>query len=98
MLSTNKTSQPSGLVEQTDLATLAANKESVEADCCLNEAYQRFQSHEHDYCAVLTGKRVVGLCSRARIGFLMGQRYGFAIYSKQAIREHLVGQPPWNGE
>lgn len=78
------------IVEQTDLATLAENKESVVADCCLSDVYHRFQSHEHDYCAVLTGAHVTGLCSRARIGFLMGQRYGFAIYSKQPVCEHLV--------
>jgi signal transduction histidine kinase len=83
----------SSAVEQTDLGTLAENKESVDADCCLSEVYHRFQSHEQDYCAVLAGRRVAGLCSRARIGFLMGQRYGFAIYSKQPVREHLVERP-----
>lgn len=78
------------LVEQTDLATLVQSKESVSADSSLNAVYQQFQAHEQDFCAVLEGTRVVGLCSRARIGFLMGQRYGFAIYSKQAVREHMV--------
>ena len=80
-------------VEQTDLATLAENRESVEADCCLSEVYHRFQSHDRDYCAVLGGAQAAGLCSRAHIGFLMGQRYGFAIYSKQAVRDHVLADP-----
>jgi len=80
-------------VEQTDLATLAGNQQSVDADCRLHKVYQQFQSHEHDYCAVLEGKRVIGLCSRARVGFLMGHRYGFAIYSDHMIREHMVENP-----
>lgn len=78
------------VVEQTDLATLVDNHESVAAGCALSEVYQRFQSHEEDYCAVLAGPQVLGLCSRARIGFLMGHRFGFAIYSKQTVREHMV--------
>jgi signal transduction histidine kinase len=84
--------KPSG-IEQTDLGTLARNQESVNADCCLQEVYQRFQAHEQDYCAVLEKGRVLGLCSRARVGFLMGHRYGFAIYSKHTVREHLVERP-----
>ena len=50
-------------------------------------------AHEQDYCAVLEWRSVNGLCSRARVGFLMGHRYGFAIYSKHAVREHLVERP-----
>jgi signal transduction histidine kinase len=80
-------------VEQTDLGTLVRNQESVDADCCLQEVYQRFQAHGQDYCAVVGGGRVLGLCSRARVGFLMGHRYGFAIYSKHTVREHLVECP-----
>ncbi len=80
-------------VEQTDLGTLVRNQEAVDANCCLQEVYQRFQAHELDYCAVLEGERVLGLCSRARVGFLMGHRYGFAIYSKHTVREHLVECP-----
>ena len=65
----------------------------MEADCGLNVVYQRFQTHEHNYCAVLEKGQALGLCSRARIGFLMGHRYGFSIYSKHPVREHLVEKP-----
>lgn len=77
-------------VERTDLVTLVEHHESVNADLSLNDVYHRFQSHDRDFCAVVANQEVVGLCSRAHIGFLMGQRFGFAIYSKQPIREHLV--------
>jgi signal transduction histidine kinase len=55
--------------------------------------YRRFESHEQDYCAVKEGEQVVGLCSRGRVGFLMGHRYGFAIYSHHLVRDHLVEHP-----
>jgi signal transduction histidine kinase len=87
-----QTAQPSG-VEQTDLGTLVRREEPVEADSCLDKVYQLFQAHEQDYCAVLEKGRVLGLCSRAHVGFLMGHRFGFAMYSKQAVREHLVEHP-----
>ncbi|HEX9046041.1 MAG TPA: ATP-binding protein [Verrucomicrobiae bacterium] len=76
--------------EQTDLATLVEHREQVEAACALSQVYQQLQAQDRNYCAVVEGSKVVGLCSRARIGFLMGQRYGFAVYSKQPVREHLV--------
>jgi signal transduction histidine kinase len=87
-----QTAQPSG-VEQTDLGTLVRREEPVEADFCLDKVYQLFQAHEQDYCAVLEKGRVLGLCSRAHVGFLMGHRFGFAMYSKQAVREHQVEHP-----
>ena len=65
----------------------------MEADFCLDKVYQLFQAHEQDYCAVLEKGRVLGLCSRAHVGFLMGHRFGFAMYSKQAVREHQVEHP-----
>jgi signal transduction histidine kinase len=86
------TAKPSG-VEQTDLGTLVRSEEPVDADSCLDKVYQLFQAHEQDYCAVLEKGRVLGLCSRAHVGFLMGHRFGFAMYSKQAVREHLVEHP-----
>jgi signal transduction histidine kinase len=72
---------------------LVKHQEWVATDCCLNAVYRRFQAHEQEYCAVLDADRVIGLCSRARIGFLLGHRFGFAIYSKQTVGEHLVANP-----
>ena len=80
-------------VEQTDLITLVRHRESVEATAHLGEVYRRFQSHEQDFCAVKEGDKVVGLCSRRDVGFLMGHRYGFAIYSQHPVRDHLAENP-----
>jgi len=46
-----------------------------------------------DYCAVLEGETVIGLCSRVLIGFLMGHRFGVALYGNHAVRLHLVENP-----
>ena len=83
---------PSG-VEGTDLGVLVGNLESVADGCPLNEVYHWFQAHKHDYCAVLQSGRVVGLCSRARVGFLMGHRFGLALYGNHPIKEYLLENP-----
>jgi signal transduction histidine kinase len=80
-------------IERTDLFSLVKHQERAEAGTSLGEVYQQFQSHQQDYCAVVEAGKVVGLCSRAHLGFLMGHRYGFAIYSKESVRQHMAGQP-----
>jgi hypothetical protein len=79
-------------IEQTDLRSLVKHQERAQASATLGQVYQQFQTHPHDYCAVLDGSNVVGLCSRGHLGFLMGHRYGFAIYSKEPVRQHMVAE------
>jgi two-component system, sensor histidine kinase and response regulator len=84
---------PHSEVEQTDLLTLVGYRESVQANQSVGEVYERFQKHEKDFCAVLEGDRLVGLCARGKVGFLLGHRFGNAIYSRQPIRDHLIAHP-----
>lgn len=81
------------VVEKTDLASLVRHREAVKAGDVLGEVYRVFETHRLDYCAVLENNRVIGVCSKGRIGFLMGHRYGFAIYSRQEAREHMLERP-----
>jgi len=43
--------------------------------------------------AVLLGGRVIGLCSRGQIGFIMGARFGFALNSPRPVETVLVTSP-----
>ncbi len=80
-------------VEQTDLISLVRHQERSEQSDSLEQVYREFQTHPHDFCAVMDQSRVAGLCSRGCVGFLMGHRYGFSIYSKDLVGEHMVEQP-----
>lgn len=80
-------------VEETDLLTLVSHSEWVKGEMRLVDVYQRFKEQELDFYAVKEGDRKVSLCSRGRVGFLMGHRFGFSVYGQQAIREHLVEEP-----
>ncbi len=80
-------------IEQTDLGGLVKHRERCDGGTALGQVYRQFQTHQQDYCAVMEGSKAVGLCSRGHIGFLMGHRYGFSIYSKELVREHMVEHP-----
>ena len=67
--------------------------ESVEFNTRLEEVQQRFRSTPFEYLAVVREGSVIGLCSRGQVGFVMGSRFGFAIYSKDFIETVMVPRP-----
>jgi len=75
-----------------DLDGLVAHRESVQIGQGCAEVYEAFSQHEHEYVAVLEGRRIVGLCSRSKLGFLLGSRFGFSLYSRKPIRDHLIDE------
>ncbi len=85
---------PSALVaEGTALASLTHHCESVEASVALELAYDLFRTRHVDYMAVVRDGRVIGLCSRGEIGFVMGSRFGFSLYSHSPVETVLVRAP-----
>ncbi len=66
------------------------SREHVPATLTLAAMQDQFRDLDQDYVAVLDGKQVLGLCSRADIGFSMGSRFGFAIFSKETVAQHLA--------
>ena len=80
-------------VEQTDLRTLVKHQEWVESTMPLGEVHRIFQEHKQDFCAVKENGHILGCCSSSQVAFLMGHRYGLAIYGKHPIKEHLVQHP-----
>ena len=69
----------------TGLADLVHHRDQVEAHALLDDVQRLFQNHPGDYRAIMEGGRVVGLCSRAGVGFLLGSRYGFALYGNSVV-------------
>jgi signal transduction histidine kinase/CheY-like chemotaxis protein len=81
---------PGSLVESLDLLTIVNHRESVQAAATVGAVYRTFEKHTEEYVAVLDGRKILGLCSRGQIGFLLGARYGFAIFSQQPVKNHLL--------
>jgi len=67
------------------LTELVHHRLSVEADLPLAEVQQLFQRCTEDFLALTRDGVVVGLCSRAGVGSMLGSRYGFALYGNSPI-------------
>jgi serine phosphatase RsbU (regulator of sigma subunit) len=76
--------------EQPSLRALVGHREFVRGDETLESVHLRFAAGRHDFMAVLHGRQLLGLCARRDIGTLLGARYGFALYARAAVRDHLT--------
>jgi len=76
--------------ESVELQSLVEHRESVPAAETTESVYKWFQSHSHEYVGVVSGKRLIGMVSRGHIGFLLGARFGFALYAHQTLDKHLM--------
>jgi sigma-B regulation protein RsbU (phosphoserine phosphatase) len=79
-------------VEPSDLRQLIGQRECVQASDTLEEVHKRFAGHEYEFMLVMEGERFVGLCERQRIGMVLGARFGFAMHSRQPVREAMLPQ------
>ncbi|MDQ8203947.1 SpoIIE family protein phosphatase [Pelagicoccus sp. SDUM812003] len=75
-------------VEQSlDLASRIGHRLSVDADDSLESVRERFEQHAYEYMAVLEGQALIGLCSRSRLGMVLGSRYGHAVFARRPIKK-----------
>ena len=79
--------------EATGLESLVHHSSSVEAATSLEAVQAAFRLRRVEYLAVVRDGRVVGLCSRGQLGFVMSSRFGFAIYSQHPIETMMVANP-----
>jgi signal transduction histidine kinase len=87
------TGGPAAQVDQTDLRSLVDCSYSIGRNATLEEAHRAFQKHGHEFMAVVDGRHFVGLCSRSGIGMILGSRFGFSIFSKKPVGEHMLPSP-----
>jgi len=85
--------QDSTSTELSDLIQLVDHQEAVQTTETVEHVYDWFQKHRQEYIGVLRDKQFVGLVSRGQVGFLLGARYGYAIYGRQPIGSHLMDKP-----
>jgi sigma-B regulation protein RsbU (phosphoserine phosphatase) len=76
--------------QQIDLRTLIGHTTAVQAERKLEDVYQLFGKNNIAFIAVLENDHVIGMCSRWQIGMLLGSRYGFSLFSRKPVRDHLL--------
>ncbi len=82
--------EPSASFELNQLHALVGHREFVRGSDTLEVVHQRFASGRHDFMAVLDGCQLLGLCARRDIGTLLGARFGFALYARAPVSNHLT--------
>jgi len=69
---------------------MIGHRECVQAKDALEDVHRRFAQHQQEYMAVLDGDQLIGLCARRQVGMTLGARFGFAMYSRRAIRDMML--------
>jgi len=73
-----------------ELRSLVGHRESVAARATLETVHRRFAETGRDFLAVLDGDRLLGVCARREIAMQLGARFGFALFARSPVREHLM--------
>ena len=73
-----------------DVVSLVEHQECVQIGETVEQVYAWFKQHPHEFAAVVDGHAYAGLVSRGQLGFLLGTRFGFTLYSRHPIQEHLL--------
>lgn len=75
------------------LRSLVHHAAFVEHDAPLEHVHRLFSEKQVEFVALVRDGMVTGLCSRLRLGILLGARYGFALYSRSPAHLAQVERP-----
>ncbi len=72
-----------------ELGDLVSHSYSIQGAETLGATFSQFNLSPHDFMAVLDGDCLLGICSRREIGMILGSRFGWELFGKKLIRDHL---------
>src|SRR5262245_21855208 len=75
--------------ESIDLRALIGHRTATQADASVENVADIFKTGSANFVAVLEGQRLLGMCSRQEIAALLGGRYGFSLWARKPVRDHL---------
>jgi sigma-B regulation protein RsbU (phosphoserine phosphatase) len=75
--------------DDVNLRTLVSHRTAVQANDTVESGFSAFAKHNVEFIAILDAGRLVGLCSRHQISELLGGRYGFSLWARKQIGQHL---------
>ncbi len=75
------------------LRALLGHQEHVEANEPLAIVYKAFQKNGQNFMGVVDQGVCLGVCSRAKVAMVLGTQYGYALYARTPIREHMDDHP-----
>jgi phosphoserine phosphatase RsbU/P len=78
--------------ESIDLRAFVSHHTSTQAGASMDSVSEIFKRQIANFVAVLEGERLLGMCSREATATLLGGRYGFSLWARKPIGEHLCKQ------
>jgi serine phosphatase RsbU (regulator of sigma subunit) len=75
--------------ESIDLRVLVSHGTATQASASVESVAEVFKTGNANFVAVLEGQRLLGMCSRQETAALLGGRYGFSLWARKPIRDHL---------
>src|SRR5262245_34354862 len=75
--------------EAIDLRALIGHHTAAQAGTSVESVADTFKTGSVNFVAVLEGQRLLGMCSRQEIAALLGGRYGFSLWARKPVRDHL---------
>jgi len=75
--------------EAIDLRVLIGHRTGTQASASVESVADIFKTGTINFAAVLEGQRLLGMCSRQEVAALLGGRYGFSLWARKPIRDHL---------
>jgi hypothetical protein len=78
--------------ESIDLRALIGHRAATQANAAVESVADTFKTGSVNFVAVLEGQRLLGMCSRQGNAALLGGRYGFSLWARKPICNHLCKQ------
>src|SRR5262249_830623 len=75
--------------ESIDLRVLIGHRTATQASASVESVADTFKTGSVNFVAVPDGHRLLGMCSRQEIAALLGGRYGFSLWARKPIHNHL---------
>ena len=73
-----------------DLRMLIGHRQTVSASDSVERVFETFRHSDLEFLAIVDGERLLGMCLRHAIDSLLGGRYGFSLWARKPIAEHIA--------
>jgi serine phosphatase RsbU (regulator of sigma subunit) len=84
--------RPPVRAESIDLRALVSHRTAMQSSATMEATFEIFNNDVVNFVAILDGERLLGMCSRQETAALLGGRYGFSLWARKPIGQHLCKQ------
>jgi phosphoserine phosphatase RsbU/P len=84
--------RPPVRAESIDLRALVSHRTATQSSATMETVFEIFKNGPANFVAVLDDERLLGMCSRQETAALLGGRYGFSLWARKPIAQHLCKQ------